>query len=77
MGSDGKIYVADTFNHRIQIFNSNGSFYTKIGSEGTGDGEFKHPIRVAVGSDGKIYVADTSNHRIQVAAPPPPSFLHS
>ena len=41
--SEDNVYVADTSNHRIQKFDSNGNFITKWGSEGTGNGEFKKP----------------------------------
>ena len=36
-----------------------------MGGEGSGDGQFIHPERVAVASDGSVYVADRGNHRIQ------------
>jgi len=41
--STGYIYVADTWNHRIQKFTSIGSYITKWGSEGSGDGQFELP----------------------------------
>src|SRR5437868_12773438 len=37
------VYVADTNNNRIQKFNSTGTFLTKWGSNGTGDGQFNGP----------------------------------
>jgi len=66
-GSNGKgnVYVADTGNHRIQKFTPDGTFVTKWGSQGRGDGQFKKPFGVAVDSSGNVYVADTNNHRIQ------------
>jgi hypothetical protein len=66
VGPNGYIYVADTFNHRIQIFDSAGNFKSKFGSFGAGNGQFNSPTRVSVDESGKIFVADTSNHRIQV-----------
>ena len=39
----GKIYVADSRNHRIQIFDVNGKVLTTFGSEGTDAGQFKFP----------------------------------
>jgi len=64
--SAGNVYVADTFNNRIQKFDSNGGI-TKWGTYGTGDGEFWYPTGVAaVDSAGKVYVADEGNSRIQV-----------
>jgi hypothetical protein len=62
---DGNIYVADTYNHRIQKFTSNGQFVTKWGSYGSGDGQFYAPHGIAVDGNGDVYVVDTYNHRIQ------------
>lgn len=63
--SSGNIYVADSQNHRIQKFDSNGNLLAKWGSEGSGDGQFNLPGSIAVDSDGNIYVADSFNRRIQ------------
>lgn len=66
VGTTGKVYVADEGNHRVQIFNSNGSYSTTLGSYGSGNYQFDAPRGVAVDNNGNIYVADTDNHRIQV-----------
>jgi len=63
--SSSNVYVADTFNHHIQKFSSNGQFITKWGSEGKGDGQFNSLTGIAVDSSGYVYVADAENHRIQ------------
>ena len=60
----GNIYVADTFNHRIQKFTTDGTFVAKWGSQGTANGQFYYPYGVAV-AGGNIYVVDSDNHRIQ------------
>jgi DNA-binding beta-propeller fold protein YncE len=65
VGPDGSIYVADTGNHRIQVFGSDGKFILKWGSQGTGQGQFNEPWGIAVASDGTVYVTDTWNHRVQ------------
>ncbi|MEW5958315.1 MAG: flippase activity-associated protein Agl23 [Chloroflexota bacterium] len=69
VGPDGQIYVADSGNHRIQVFDSQGNFVMKWGSEGTGPGQFNEPWGIVVAPDGAIFVADTWNHRIQVFSP--------
>ncbi|RMF32351.1 MAG: 6-bladed beta-propeller, partial [Candidatus Nitrosothermus koennekii] len=61
-----RIIVADTYNHRIQVFDSNGKFLFKFGSKGDEDGEFDDPEGIAADSNDRIIVADTYNHRIQV-----------
>jgi len=64
--NSGNIYVADTFNHRIQVFDSSGNFITKFGSLGSNPGEFNRPWDVVVDDLGRIYVAEQSNWRVQV-----------
>ncbi|ETR66005.1 MAG: NHL repeat containing protein, partial [Candidatus Magnetoglobus multicellularis str. Araruama] len=65
LGSNGNIFVADTMNKCIRIYD-NDTLIDTIGSEGSGPGEFSNPRGVDVDSDGLIYVADTLNSRIQV-----------
>ncbi len=62
--SRGNLYVADTKNSRIQVFDPNGQFLRAIGAPGSGDGQLKEPCGVAVDADGTVVVADTWNHRI-------------
>ena len=52
-------------NDNIQKFDSNGTFITKWGSEGTGDGQFDSPHGIALDSSGNVYVVDYYNNRIQ------------
>lgn len=66
LDAQGNIYVADTFNHRVQVLDPNGRFLRQFGREGTLQGQFKEPWGIAVARNGDIYVADTWNHRIQV-----------
>ena len=61
----GNVYVADQNNYRIEKFDSTGTFLTKWGSSGSGDGQFNQPTGVAVDGSGNVYVADTGNRRIQ------------
>ena len=65
----GNVYVADTGNHRIQKFTSNGGFIAAWGSKGSGNGQFKSPYGIAVDSTGNVYVADYGNYRIQKFSP--------
>lgn len=65
------IYVADTENHRVQVFNRNTLAYVTTigGSYGTDNNQFKYPTDVAVDASGNIYVADYGNKRVQQFSP--------
>lgn len=75
VGLDGLLYVADSLNHRIQVFDSDGVLVNswgafEVGERGTATGgNFNQPWGIATGPDGNIYVADTWNHRVQVFTP--------
>jgi DNA-binding beta-propeller fold protein YncE len=64
--SDGNVYVADTFNNRIQIFDADGQFISMFGKNGDGLGEFIRPKGVGVDRDGHIWVADAMQNRVQI-----------
>ena len=53
----GEVYVADTYNDRIQRFDGNGAFLSQWGTSGKGDGQFQYPNAVATDRDGNVYVA--------------------
>ena len=61
-----EIVVADRDNHRVQVFDSNGTFLRFFGREGKNAGEFNFPFGIAINKDRNIFVADTNNHRIQI-----------
>ena len=63
--AQGRIYVADSGNNRIEVLDANGAPVATWGSQGTGPGQFQEPWGVAVAPDGTVYVADTWNHRIE------------
>ena len=59
-------------NARIQEFTNTGTFLTKWGSFGSGDGQFgsNSPTAVAVDASGDVFVADNGNNRVQKFACP-------
>lgn len=65
----GRVYVADTGNKRIAIFDQEGKYITEFGSGGFDPGQFDEPVGVAVGPSGTVYVTDTWNQRIQTFVP--------
>ena len=60
-----RIYVADTAEHEIKVFDDDGRLLKRLGRRGEGDGEFNFPTHLAF-SRGELYVTDTMNSRIQV-----------
>jgi len=40
-------------------------YITQWGTSGSGNGQFDHPVGVAVNAAGEVFVADKGNHRIQ------------
>jgi len=48
-----------------------GTFITKWGANGSGNGRFSYLEGITVNSSGNVYVADTSNYRIQKFKPVP------
>ena len=61
--------MADTDNHRIQIFSPSGNYLGSWGEIGTGNGRFVSPTGLDTDALGNVYVADTANHRIQIFSP--------
>ena len=63
---DGKLFVMDTFNFRVQVFNADGKFQSKFGGIGTGLGRFAKPKGIALDSEGHVYVVDAAFNNIQI-----------
>jgi uncharacterized protein (TIGR03663 family) len=68
VGPDGDVYVADTWNYRIQKFTPDGQFITMWGVSGGGESPFAFygPRGLAFDPSGNLYVADTGNNRIVI-----------
>ena len=62
---DGRLFIADRRNHRIQVFDQFGNFLTNFGGYGTGDENFDEPCDVWARSTINIFIADYNNQRVQ------------
>jgi DNA-binding beta-propeller fold protein YncE len=63
---EGDVYVTDTMNDRVEIFDADGKFITTFGKNGDGPGFFARPKGIAVDCDRHIWVADAVTDRLQV-----------
>ena len=68
IGADGSVYVADTWNHRIQKFTPEGRFITQWGTFGQGETgyAFWGPRDIAIDAEGLVYITDTGNKRVVI-----------
>jgi DNA-binding beta-propeller fold protein YncE len=68
VGPDGSVYVADTWNHRIQKFTPQGEFVRMWGYFGQAERPegFWGPRDIAVDSAGRVFITDTGNKRVVV-----------
>lgn len=69
IGPEGTVYVADTGNKRVQVFNADGVFLRQWGGAGSAPGQLDEPVGLDIGPDGRVYVADSWNYRVQVLEP--------
>ncbi|PLX16926.1 MAG: hypothetical protein C0601_08810 [Candidatus Muiribacterium halophilum] len=64
---DDKLYVADTNNNRIQLFDAeDGRFLSQLGKQGSAPGEFIEPYQIYADRSSLIFVLERGGHRIQV-----------
>lgn len=61
---DGTLYVVDSGNNRIQLFDKRGRFLRTIGGFGFKTDQFDQPTDIWTGSLINIYVADYNNRRV-------------
>jgi len=66
---DGNLFVTDTLNDRVEVFDADGNFIRTFGQNGDGVGSFARPKGIAVDSDGHVWVADAMLNRLQVFTP--------
>src|SRR5690606_20002128 len=59
------VYVADTGNHRVQVFSRAGEHLATWGEQGDGSGQFSSPTDIEIVGD-LVYVVDRGNDRVQV-----------
>ena len=63
--ASGRIFVVDTREHNIKVFDDTGALLDVLGFRGNRPGEFNAPTHIALNKE-HLYVTDTLNARIQV-----------
>jgi DNA-binding beta-propeller fold protein YncE len=63
---DGRLYVTDTLNARVQVFDPDGRYLATIGERGTAWGMFDTPKGVALDAFGNVYVVDSGWSNVQI-----------
>jgi DNA-binding beta-propeller fold protein YncE len=62
----GRLYVSDTMNFRLQVFDTDGKLMGAFGEQGDTPGTLNRPKGVGVDSEGHIYIADSSFNNFQI-----------
>lgn len=66
LDSQGNLYVTDTLNSRVQVFDPDGNYVKSIGQRGNAWGMFDKPKGVALDGFGNVYVADSGWSNVQI-----------
>jgi len=66
LDKDGNVYVTDSLNFRVEIFDADGSFISQFGQHCDAIGCFERPKGIAVDSDGHIWVVDTNLALVEI-----------
>lgn len=62
----GMIYVGDSGNARIQVFDKKLRFIRTIGSRGTGNGQFNWISGICLTERNELVISDFKNHLVQI-----------
>jgi sugar lactone lactonase YvrE len=65
LAEDGRLWVVDACNHRIQIFDLNGQLTGMWGEAGSELGQLYYPYGLDFDGQGHVYVCEYGNHRVQ------------
>lgn len=66
---EGRLFVSDTMNSRISVFDAEGNFLRVIGGRGDTVGSFDKPKGLAFDGYGNLYVVDSSWSNVQIFGP--------
>ena len=69
INKEDELYICDSNNHRIQVFDLNLNYKRSFGRKGTRRGKFDFPTDIDFDDNSYIYITDYNNHRIQIFTP--------
>ena len=58
--------MVESDNHRVSVFDSNGQFLRKFGSNGKGNGQLSNPYGIGLLSNGNIAVSERNDNRVSI-----------
>lgn len=63
--SQGNLFVVDTWNARVQVFDTTGAYLSTIGGPwGIRIGEMREPYGITIDANDNIFIADSRNQRV-------------
>ena len=62
----GNLYVSDSENYRVQVFDCEGQFLSALSEKGAAFKQLRFPIGICVGSDQLVYVCERDNNCVSV-----------
>lgn len=69
VGREGRLYVVDSGNFRVQVFDRDGKYLKSFGAAGRVPGSFARPKEIAADAEGNVYVVDTAFGNFQIFDP--------
>ena len=69
LDADNNLYVTDSFNSRVEVFDADGNFIRQFGKAGDRPGTLFRPKGIAIDADGHVWVADAVQDRVQCFTP--------
>ena len=64
--SDHKLYITDSQNHKIKIYNEDGEYLDQFGKKGFSDGEFFFPKDIVFDDKGQLIIGNTRRAGVDV-----------
>ena len=69
IGDDGRIYVVDTFNHRVVVYDERGRYQDHFGEHGSEPLQLEFPSGIAVAPDGTVFVLCKGQNKVVIFDP--------